>query len=351
MSARNYLEMAKSAKRPAPRCWPAGRRWGRLLNHAQELPQPALLVDITRIPELAAVSEEARGVTLQRDRHPRGHRGSHPWGATPGGFLARVAAGIAYRAVRKRGTIGGSLAHADPAADWLSPCLTGAQRGDRESPGPRGRRACRSRISSGRHGKRARSGYDARRQRALPKCLAGGAHALRLPQGSAARPASSPRPSAWRSPIRNAAPKLGWWRPARDGDPSSSTRPAAGIAMGNGHKRRKTVEAPDARPSVQAGAGSRGDRLRDHSHAHAFDGEPSHCVPSPPRQVRRRRIALTVNGKAGRARTWRRAPTSPTSCARSCCSPARIWAASTASAAPARWRSTARSRAPASPRP
>ena len=33
-----------------------------------------------------------------------------------------MARGIAYRAVRTRGTIGGSLAHADPAADWLS-CL------------------------------------------------------------------------------------------------------------------------------------------------------------------------------------------------------------------------------------
>ena len=39
------------------------------------------------------------------------------------GFLARVARGIAYRAVRTRGTIGGSLANADPAADWLS-CLS-----------------------------------------------------------------------------------------------------------------------------------------------------------------------------------------------------------------------------------
>jgi carbon-monoxide dehydrogenase medium subunit len=29
-----------------------------------------------------------------------------------------VAKGIAYRAIRNRGTLGGSLAHADPAADW-----------------------------------------------------------------------------------------------------------------------------------------------------------------------------------------------------------------------------------------
>lgn len=36
------------------------------------------------------------------------------------GLLRRVAQGIAYRAVRNRGTLGGSLAHADPAADWVS---------------------------------------------------------------------------------------------------------------------------------------------------------------------------------------------------------------------------------------
>ena len=36
------------------------------------------------------------------------------------GLLKFVAHGIAYRAVRNRGTMGGSLAHADPAADWVS---------------------------------------------------------------------------------------------------------------------------------------------------------------------------------------------------------------------------------------
>jgi carbon-monoxide dehydrogenase medium subunit len=39
--------------------------------------------------------------------------------ATPG-WLKAVARRIAYRAVRNRGTIGGSLAHADPAADWVN---------------------------------------------------------------------------------------------------------------------------------------------------------------------------------------------------------------------------------------
>jgi carbon-monoxide dehydrogenase medium subunit len=36
------------------------------------------------------------------------------------GAMQRVASAIAYRAVRNRGTIGGSLSHADPAADWVS---------------------------------------------------------------------------------------------------------------------------------------------------------------------------------------------------------------------------------------
>lgn len=36
------------------------------------------------------------------------------------GLLPKVAADIAHRAVRNRGTLGGSLAHADPAADWVS---------------------------------------------------------------------------------------------------------------------------------------------------------------------------------------------------------------------------------------
>jgi carbon-monoxide dehydrogenase medium subunit len=39
------------------------------------------------------------------------------------GYLRHVAAGIAYRSIRNRGTVGGSLAHADPAADWPAALL------------------------------------------------------------------------------------------------------------------------------------------------------------------------------------------------------------------------------------
>lgn len=93
---------------------------GPMLN--LRLVQPELLVDITRIPELAAVSDEddtlAIGACVTHAAIEDG-RIDDP----AGGFLRRVAAGIAYRAVRTRGTVGGSLAHADPAADWLSALL------------------------------------------------------------------------------------------------------------------------------------------------------------------------------------------------------------------------------------
>jgi aerobic carbon-monoxide dehydrogenase medium subunit len=97
-----------------------GQTLGPMLN--LRLAQPTLLVDVNRIPELAAVIEDKDSVTLGATvTHAAIEDGRVP--DPTGGFLARVAHGIAYRAVRTRGTIGGSLAHADPAADWLS-CLT-----------------------------------------------------------------------------------------------------------------------------------------------------------------------------------------------------------------------------------
>jgi carbon-monoxide dehydrogenase medium subunit len=97
-----------------------GQTLGPLLN--LRLAQPALLVDITRIAELAAVGDEDAAVVIGATvTHAaiEDRRVQDP----ANGFLARVASGIAYRAVRTRGTIGGSLANADPAADWLA-CLT-----------------------------------------------------------------------------------------------------------------------------------------------------------------------------------------------------------------------------------
>lgn len=102
-----------------------GQTLGPMLN--LRLAQPAEIIDITRIPELCAISETSDWVNLGAlVTHAAIEDGlvSDP----TRGFLSRVAHGIAYRAVRTRGTVGGSLAHADPAADWLS-CFTvlGAQ--------------------------------------------------------------------------------------------------------------------------------------------------------------------------------------------------------------------------------
>jgi carbon-monoxide dehydrogenase medium subunit len=101
------------------------------------LATPATLVDIGRLAQMQTV--EDRG-----DHHAIGaaitHAAieDHRFTLADQGMLAAVARNIAYRAVRNRGTIGGSLAHADPAADWLS-TLT-AIGADLSLIGPAGRR-------------------------------------------------------------------------------------------------------------------------------------------------------------------------------------------------------------------
>ncbi len=101
------------------KCLAGGQSLGPMLN--LRLVQPDLLVDITRVPELTRVEENGDWLLLGAcTTHAAIEDGRVP--DVTGGVLPAVAAGIAYRAVRNRGTIGGSLAHADPAADWLT-CL------------------------------------------------------------------------------------------------------------------------------------------------------------------------------------------------------------------------------------
>lgn len=112
-----------------------GQTLGPMLN--LRLAQPELIVDITRIPELKRVEETADRLVLGACvTHASIEDGRVPDPAK--GMLTRVASRIAYRAVRTRGTVGGSLANADPAADWLS-SLT-ALGGTVAVVGPKGRR-------------------------------------------------------------------------------------------------------------------------------------------------------------------------------------------------------------------
>lgn len=92
-----------------------GQSLGPMLN--LRLARPAALVDIARLDELRRVEERADGVLYGAGITHAEFEDSAVPDAT-GGVLASIARGIAYRAVRNRGTMGGSLAHADPAADW-----------------------------------------------------------------------------------------------------------------------------------------------------------------------------------------------------------------------------------------
>ena len=94
-----------------------GQSLGPMLN--LRLAQPRLLVQVDRLPELAGVAADADAVTIGACvTHAAIADGRVP--DIGGNVLARVADNIAYRAVRNRGTIGGSLCHADPAADWVT---------------------------------------------------------------------------------------------------------------------------------------------------------------------------------------------------------------------------------------
>ncbi|RQV70290.1 carbon monoxide dehydrogenase [Burkholderia cenocepacia] len=111
---------------------------GPMLN--MRLVRPSKVIDVSRLPELRSVSRDEGYVHIGAAvTHAEIEDGLHP--ELRGGFMQRVAQDIAYRAVRTRGTIGGSLAHADPAADWVVVCAAlGAKltlvsaRGKREVP-------------------------------------------------------------------------------------------------------------------------------------------------------------------------------------------------------------------------
>jgi carbon-monoxide dehydrogenase medium subunit len=88
---------------------------GPMLN--LRLARPTRVVDVSRVAELRSVSVVGEFVRVGASvTHAEIEDGKYE--PLRNAFLQYVASGIAYRAIRNRGTIGGSLAHADPAADW-----------------------------------------------------------------------------------------------------------------------------------------------------------------------------------------------------------------------------------------
>jgi carbon-monoxide dehydrogenase medium subunit len=86
------------------------------------LARPAALVDISRLTELRYVRADNGGMrigalALHRDLE----RLADPALLAGFGMLPRAAGYIGHYAIRAAGTFGGSIAHADPAAEW---CMT-----------------------------------------------------------------------------------------------------------------------------------------------------------------------------------------------------------------------------------
>jgi CO/xanthine dehydrogenase FAD-binding subunit len=79
--------------------------------------RPSVLIDINRITELGAVAEHAGGISIGAlTRHAAIE--TTPLIARAHPILPHAMGFVAHPTIRNRGTIGGSLAHNDPAAEW-----------------------------------------------------------------------------------------------------------------------------------------------------------------------------------------------------------------------------------------
>ena len=80
------------------------------------LATPAVLVDLNRVYELSGVSLDAAGLQIgAMTRHRALERSQDVAQAAP--LISAAMPFVAHAAIRTRGTLGGSLAHADPAAE------------------------------------------------------------------------------------------------------------------------------------------------------------------------------------------------------------------------------------------
>ena len=94
-----------------------GQSLGPMLN--LRLTRPSALVDISSVETLRGIESTREGV-LAGAAVTHAEIEDRPASDPIEHAMRDVAAGIAYRAVRNRGTIGGSIVHADPSADWTS---------------------------------------------------------------------------------------------------------------------------------------------------------------------------------------------------------------------------------------
>lgn len=81
------------------------------------LAQPERLIDINHLSELADIRDEGNAIRIGAlVRHAQAALNDVLCGAFP--IVREAMAHVAHVAIRNRGTIGGSLVHADPSAEW-----------------------------------------------------------------------------------------------------------------------------------------------------------------------------------------------------------------------------------------
>ncbi|TYC61747.1 carbon monoxide dehydrogenase [Rhodobacterales bacterium] len=94
-----------------------GQSLGPMLN--LRLARPSTLIGLSHLTELRSVRLDGATLFIGAGvTHAQIEDGDSDVDLPP--MLRHVARNIAYRAVRNKGTLGGSLAHADPAADWVT---------------------------------------------------------------------------------------------------------------------------------------------------------------------------------------------------------------------------------------
>ncbi len=90
---------------------------------AMRLARPTRLIDILRLPELSGIRESGNAIVIgATTRQAAAER--DPLIAAKLPLLAKVFPWVGHPATRRRGTIGGSIAHADPSAEIPLVALT-----------------------------------------------------------------------------------------------------------------------------------------------------------------------------------------------------------------------------------
>ena len=225
------------------------------------LARPAALVDITRVEELRGIERDDGELRI---RAATTHAEVEHAAELEGGYEVMRAAAkwVGHEPIRSRGTFGGSLAHADPTAEW---CLIAVALGAvieiagpaRRARGPR--RGVPARLLHD----RARAGRD-RHRGALPGAL----------------PAR--RDAGVRAPPRRLRARGGRGRAAR-------RRRAARRAR---RRRRRSR----ARARGRAAAGRAASRFEEAARAAAAEIDPGHDLHASPDY--RRRLAATLVRRA-----------------------------------------------------